>query len=436
MNWKLFLIITIVLGLLVRFQNFHLLPIDGHAMRQTDTESVAYNLAFRNHNILYPQNSLIRPITNTNSYFFLEFPAYQYSISLLYRLFGWHIELARILNLFLFVVSVLSLFLFTKNTFLEWDGANLITVSDTIGCVSHETIQNIGSWTIWLHTTGVWAYNDNTGQLQLLSRAIDPYIKAINQTNFPKASAVAVGRVYKVAVGELLPLESVTTSTSTSSTSTSSTSSSTSSTSTSSTSTSTSSFTTITTSTSSTSVSTTSSSTSSTSTSTTTAVSTKKVYRLCYDFDLNAWWTEEHKREFRFQFNHTMHGYTKPYFTDELGNLFRDETTNRDHIDPIPMEVQLGRNNFGTDQTKRYLSVLVDSENARGAQLQYSIDGGAFRTLGQVNKNVEKLLFPTGGEIIEGRDIDFKFVHNETGDPGVWNGITTWWTLAEVSVNG
>ena len=92
MNWKLFLIITIVLGLLVRFQNFHLLPIDGHAMRQTDTESVAYNLAFRNHNILYPQNSLIRPITNTNSYFFLEFPAYQYSISLLYRLFGWHID--------------------------------------------------------------------------------------------------------------------------------------------------------------------------------------------------------------------------------------------------------------------------------------------------------------------------------------------------------
>jgi hypothetical protein len=40
------------------------------------------------------------------------------------------------------------LFLFTKNTFLKWDGNNLITVSDTVGCVSHETIQNIGSWTI------------------------------------------------------------------------------------------------------------------------------------------------------------------------------------------------------------------------------------------------------------------------------------------------
>ena len=130
-----------------------------------------------------------------------------------------------------------------------------------------------------------------------------------------------------------------------------------------------------------------------------------------------------------------MNGYTKPYFTDELGNLFRDETTNLDHVDPIPMEVQLGRNNFNTDQIKKYLSVLVDSENARGALLQYSVDGGAFRTLGQVNNNVEKITFPSGGAIIEGRDIDFKLVHNEVGDPPVWNGITTYWILAERVVN-
>jgi hypothetical protein len=92
------------------------------------------------------------------------------------------------------------LFLFTKNSFIKWDGANKIVVSDSIGCVSHETIQNIGSWTLWLHTTGVWGYNDNTGQLKLLSRAIEPYIKAINQTNLSKTSAGVVGRVYKLAV--------------------------------------------------------------------------------------------------------------------------------------------------------------------------------------------------------------------------------------------
>lgn len=343
------------------------------------------------------------------------------------------------------------LFLYTKNTFLKWDGANLITVSDTVGCVSHETIQNIGSWTIWLHTTGVWGYNDNTGQLKLLSRAVDGYVKAINQTNLPYASAVVVGRVYKLAIGELLPLDSITTSTSTSSTSTSSTSSSTSSTSTSSTSTSStsSSTTTFTTSTSSTSTSTTSSSTSSTSvsttstsiststssTTTTTLVSTKKVIRLCYDFDLNSWWTEEHKREMRFQFNHTMNGYTKPYFTDETGRLFRDETGNKDNDDTISLEIQLGRNNFGTDQMKRYGAVLVDSESARGAALQYSINGGAWNTLGQITNNIEKMVFPQGDNIIEARDIDYKIVHNDTGSPTIINGLVTYYNVIESSVS-
>lgn len=343
------------------------------------------------------------------------------------------------------------LFLFTKNTFLKWDGANLITVSDTIGCVSHESIQNIGSWTIWLHTTGVWGYNDNTGQLKLLSRAVESRIRAINQTNLPKASAVVSGRVYKLAVGELLPLDSVTTSTSTSSTSTSSTSSSTSSTSTSSTSTSSTSLSTSSTSrstsTSSTSVSTTSVSTSTTSvstsststslststssTTTTTAVSAKKVIRLCYDFDLNTWWTEEHKREIRFQFNHDMNGYTKPYFTDDTGRLFRDETGNLDNFDPIPMAIEVGRDNFGTDQRKNYNAVLVDSEKAQGVIIQYSLDGGAFVTLGQVVNNVEKLVFPQGGQLVEGRDINYRIVHNDSGDAPIINGLTTYYAVNE-----
>lgn len=111
------LIIAVILGLVLRLQSFDILPFDGHAMRQTDTESVAYNLAFRNHNILYPQNSLMRPVTNENAYFFLEFPAYEYTISLLYRAFGWHIELARLVNLTLYMISALSIFWFTKKLF-------------------------------------------------------------------------------------------------------------------------------------------------------------------------------------------------------------------------------------------------------------------------------------------------------------------------------
>lgn len=156
--------------------------------------------------------------------------------------------------------------------------------------------------------------------------------------------------------------------------------------------------------------------------------------RLIYDFDLNGWWTEEHKREIRFQFNHTMNGYTKPYFTDETGRLFRDETGNTDNGDPIPLEIEMGRNNFGTDQTKRFLAVLVDSENARGAVLQYSIDGGVFNSLGQITDNVQKMIYPQGGQLLEGRDINYKIVHNDTGDPPIINGLTTYTNSAEMFV--
>ena len=349
------------------------------------------------------------------------------------------------------------LFLFTKNSIMKYDGSNLITISDTIGCVSHETIENMGNWIIWLHNTGVWGYNDNTGDLKLLSRGMEPYIQAINQVNLPYASAGVVGKVYKLSLGELLPLDSVTTSTSTSSTTTSTTSSSTSSTSTSSTSTSTTTAATSTstsstssstsstsTSTSSTSLSTSStsisstsssSSTSTSSTTTTTIASTKKVVRLCFDYDMQAWWTEEHKREIRFQFNHTMSGYTKPYFTDETGRLFRDETGNLDNADTIPMEVEFGRNNFGTDQLKSYISMLIDSENARGGIIQYSLDNGPFNTLGQTNTPSTKLSFPTNNQLKEGHDINYKFVHNDAGDPPALNGFSTYFKIQELVVN-
>ncbi len=126
-NWQFSLVIIIALGLILRLQSFHNLPFDGHAMRQTDTESVAYNFAFNNHNILYPQNSLIRPITNTKAYFFLEFPTYQYLIGLFYRLFGWHIELARIVNIFLYIISSISIYYISSNLFKSKNTAYLTT---------------------------------------------------------------------------------------------------------------------------------------------------------------------------------------------------------------------------------------------------------------------------------------------------------------------
>ncbi len=335
--------------------------------------------------------------------------------------------------------------IFTENSAWKFDGANLVNISETIGCIASETVKNVGGWTLWLHYTGVWGYNDSTGQLRLLSRAVENYIKAANQATINKASAVVVDRIYKLALGEISDLDSSTTSTSTSSTSTSSTSSSTSSTSTSSTSTSststsqtftttsTSSTSTSSTSTSSTSTSlststsSTSTSTSTSSTSTSTIASTKSVLRLIYDFDSNTWWPEFHKREFRFQFMHTMNGYTKPYFLDETGRLWRDETGNLDGVDTIPFEIQMGRNNQGTGFRKNYISCIVQTEKARGANIAVSLDGQQFRQVGQVTNDVQEIKM-TG---YAGRDIDFKITHNDPGDGPSFDGITTYWSFQE-----
>lgn len=318
------------------------------------------------------------------------------------------------------------LFLFTPDAFYKWDGANLVPVSESVGCIAHESIKNIGKWTLFLHTTGVWAYNDDTGELKLLSKPIEKYINAIKSVNYPKISAGVINRVYKLSIGEILSFSSDTTSTSTSSTSTSSTSSSTSSTSTSSTSLSAS--TTTSTSSTSSSTSSTSSSTSSTSTSTTTTASTKEVYRLCYDFDSNIWYPETHKREFRYQFRHRMHGYNKLYFVDDTGRMFRDDTTYKDGVDTIPFEVEWGRDNFGIGLRKNFLSVTTDAERMESVVLLASIDGGSFKNVGQVTKKVQEHVLNFG---TSGYDINYKYIHNDTGPGPILNGQQTYWSAKE-----
>lgn len=372
------------------------------------------------------------------------------------------------------------LFMWTKNSMLKWDGTNLITISSQVGCVAQETIRNVGSFSIWVHTSGIWAYNDTTGQLKMISRAVKPMLKRIIPSNYQYLSAVVTDdRIYKLSLGQLMDPVLQTTSTSTSSTSTSSTSSSTSSTSTSSTSTS-SSFTTTTstsstsssvstsstsisstsisststsisststslsTSSTSTSISTTTSQSTSTSTSTSTTVSStttqptgKQCVRLCYDFDINIWWYETHNREMRYQFMHSMNGYRKPYFTDENGYLFRDETGFTDAGLSIPMIIDTGRTNCGTEQEKAWGAIQVDSENSRGAIVQISLDGGDWHTYPgwQLTNNIETLNFPQRDALIKSRDIDVRLVHNDYGDPPAVNGFTIYFALAESIVN-
>lgn len=113
--FQIFILIAILFaGILIRLQNFSLPPIDAHPMRQTDTECVAFNFANKDSNILRPQACLIRPQTNKDGFFFLEFPLYQYGLAGLYTMFGSAIEVARVYNLGLYLIATISLFYFVK----------------------------------------------------------------------------------------------------------------------------------------------------------------------------------------------------------------------------------------------------------------------------------------------------------------------------------
>ena len=106
----LVLVLILSLGVIVRLKNFNVLPIDAHPMRQTDTECVSYFLYSGKANFFKPKACLIRPVSNTEGYFFLEMPFYELLIVVSYKIFGYYPFSARIVNLGLFLFGSLAVY--------------------------------------------------------------------------------------------------------------------------------------------------------------------------------------------------------------------------------------------------------------------------------------------------------------------------------------
>jgi len=107
---KFILVVILVMGLVVRLKDFNVVPIDAHPMRQTDTECVAYFLAKGKADFLNPKACLMRPVSNTDGYFFLEMPFYELLIAASYKIFGFYPWAARLVNLFLYLIGGVALF--------------------------------------------------------------------------------------------------------------------------------------------------------------------------------------------------------------------------------------------------------------------------------------------------------------------------------------
>jgi hypothetical protein len=112
-NW-LVLVLILVLGLVVRLKDFGVIPIDAHPMRQTDTECVAYFLYSGKSDFFHPKSCLMRPVSNVDGYFFLEMPFYESLIAVSYKIFGVYPWTARLVNLVLYTLGSVALFVLMK----------------------------------------------------------------------------------------------------------------------------------------------------------------------------------------------------------------------------------------------------------------------------------------------------------------------------------
>ncbi len=109
--------ILFIISFTVRLYRINTPPIDVHAWRQAITVAVAKNYILEDANILRPRQNELLPADNYERYMFLEFPIYQYSVALLYKLFGFQNWIPRLVTIFISSVTSIFIYLITLHIF-------------------------------------------------------------------------------------------------------------------------------------------------------------------------------------------------------------------------------------------------------------------------------------------------------------------------------
>ena len=248
--------------------------------------------------------------------------------------------------------------IFTKTSMWQYDNANFLPIFEDIGCISHDTICNNGTWIIWLDATGkVRARDSNAGQDQIISRAMkNRYLGVLASSNLQNASAVMFDSNYKLDVG---------------------------------------------------------------------VISGKNI-RLVYNFDMNNWWRESHKRTHVYSINSSISGVRRNYFLDENGFLFLDEEGDLDYQDTIPWFLRYGRLNFGSAFIKSLIGMYIHSDSAAGSIVEYKTPGKSndWQKFGQITDIVSSL---STKDSVEARDFDIKIHGNAKGTAARIDGIEVWY---------
>ena len=108
------IIITFIFILSLRLLYITNSPLEYHAWRQSDTEAIARNFASNSLNIFLPQLNYDGPLPN---YVQLELQLTTFIIALLYKAFGYHYALARLVPLLFFMGSAYYLFILAKSMY-------------------------------------------------------------------------------------------------------------------------------------------------------------------------------------------------------------------------------------------------------------------------------------------------------------------------------
>lgn len=262
------------------------------------------------------------------------------------------------------------LFLFTKNSGQKFDGVNTVTFNNAVGCVSQNSLKNIDDdWLVWIDANGKVWARNDTNAQQ-------EYIsRQIHNGLMKYLTGTNLSQSSAVAFEGKYKLWLGTVNS---------------------------------------------------------GYGDEKI-RVVYSFDDNSWTVERHSQNAVIQAVDDYTGVKRPYFFSDDGYLYVDEIGNLDHDKVIPLEVETGRDNFGSEQLKKFDAMLIYSEASIGSSIKVSIDNSDFITVGQITSGVQYIKMPErgSGKPPIGTSVSCKILNASAGDPPVIQGIVWYYDIQE-----
>lgn len=94
------------------------------------------------------------------------------------------------------------MFIWTENSTSKFDGTNLTLLYNDVGCIAQKTVCYYQSFMFWLDAKGqVWARNEEAGTQDVISTGIQKILARVPQALLKGATAVCVGKKYKLTLG-------------------------------------------------------------------------------------------------------------------------------------------------------------------------------------------------------------------------------------------